>query len=151
MIATEILGAIKKDVTETGVNPINLAGNGLADKIEAGHLAKYIRKLAKHISETPDMVTAQKVVDQLQLECAGYSATNAALLEDKMRLEDEITRMHENTTHLQCEWQKYRLALNRIGHASAYGIKPGFDVEIARRALVIGENVHPVPKEAYGT
>jgi hypothetical protein len=41
--------------------------------------------------------------------------------------------------------QKYRLALNRIAHPKQYNINPGFEREIARRALVIGMTVEPLP------
>lgn len=43
---------------------------------------------------------------------------------------------------------KLRAALNRIAHPETWGVNPGFESEIARRALVIGEAVDELPPGA---
>jgi hypothetical protein len=49
---------------------------------------------------------------------------------------------------LHAECQKYRVALNRVAHPATWGVNPGHHVEIARRALVIGMSVDPLPESA---
>ena len=65
-----------------------------------------------------------------------------------VRLEAELAKAQKDNDHLKQEWQKYRLALNRIAHPKAYRINPGHEAEIARRALVIGMDVDPLPTGA---
>jgi hypothetical protein len=49
---------------------------------------------------------------------------------------------------LHAECQKYRVALNRVAHLETWGVNSGHHVEIARRALVIGMKVDPLPEAA---
>jgi hypothetical protein len=64
-------------------------------------------------------------------------------------LENALEKEQKSNAHLKEEWRKYRLALNRIAHPQEYGIVPGFEREIARRALVIGMVVESLPPQAH--
>ncbi len=73
----------------------------------------------------------------------------SGLLQPRLvRLEAELAKEHADNAKLKQEWQKYRLALNRIAHPETYGIRPGHEVNIALRALVIGMEVDPLPRGA---
>lgn len=60
----------------------------------------------------------------------------------------EIARLRSKVDSLHLECRKYRIALNRVALPGLWGCKPGFHVEIAKRALLIGEEVDPLPEEA---
>ena len=76
------------------------------------------------------------------------SAANEVDVQCLVRLEAELSKAHATISQLQEEWRKYRLALNRIAHPTTYGMNKGHEREIARRALVIGMTVEPLPKGA---
>lgn len=63
-------------------------------------------------------------------------------------LEAEVKRLEGEVDKLNKECQKYRIALNRVARPSTWGIPEGYHAEIARRALVIGEEVDPLPEGA---
>jgi hypothetical protein len=76
-------------------------------------------------------------------------AADSGLLQTRLvRLEAELAKEHADNAKLKQEWQKYRLALNRIAHPETYGIRTGHEVNIALRALVIGMEVDPLPRGA---
>jgi hypothetical protein len=66
------------------------------------------------------------------------TTTEEEYLKKISKLQNEIISMHN-------ECRKYRVALNRIMNPELWRIKPGFGAEIARRALIIGVKVDPLP------
>lgn len=69
--------------------------------------------------------------------------------EQKIRdLKHEITILTNRNLQLNKDCCKYRIALNRIAHAKSWGIREGYHIEIATRALVIGEVVSALPDGA---
>jgi hypothetical protein len=60
-------------------------------------------------------------------------------------LETECVDLRVEVADLHQECKKYRLALNRIAHPKEYGLDDGHHNEIAKRALVIGVYVNPLP------
>jgi hypothetical protein len=60
----------------------------------------------------------------------------------------EIARLQSKIDSLHLECRKYRIALNRVATPALWGCKPGFHAEIARRALLIGVEIEPLPEEA---
>lgn len=60
----------------------------------------------------------------------------------------EIDYLVRKNAKLNDDCRKYRVALNRIAKPETWGINPGFHTEIAKRALVIGVNVDPLPDGA---
>jgi len=63
-------------------------------------------------------------------------------------LRREVAHLMTEKVKLHAECQKYRVALNRVAHPATWGVNPGHHVEIARRALVIGMSVDPLPESA---
>lgn len=63
-------------------------------------------------------------------------------------LRREVAHLMTEKVKLHTECQKYRVALNRVAHPETWGVNPGHHVEIARRALVIGMKVDPLPEAA---
>jgi hypothetical protein len=63
-------------------------------------------------------------------------------------LRREVAHLMTKRVKLHAECQKYRVALNRVAHPETWGVNPGHHVEIARRALVIGMKVDPLPESA---
>ena len=72
-------------------------------------------------------------------------------LEEIERLKAHALRAEAKIKELHLECQKYRVALNRVAYPTSWGVKPGFHVDIAIRALVIGENPDPIPTGAHLT
>jgi hypothetical protein len=63
-------------------------------------------------------------------------------------LHREIAALMTEKVKLHAECQKYRIALNRIAAPETWGINPGHHAEIARRALILGLKVDPLPDAA---
>lgn len=72
----------------------------------------------------------------------------AAFCSDCEELCREVAHLMTEKVKLHAECQKYRVALNRVANPETWGANPGHHVEIARRALVIGIKVDPLPDAA---
>lgn len=60
----------------------------------------------------------------------------------------EADQMQAEIAKLRADCRKYRLALNRVASPKNWGVHAGHHVEIARRALLIGEKCEPLPDGA---
>lgn len=61
------------------------------------------------------------------------------------RLQVVITKLQKRVDGDNKDWLKYRLALLRIAHPKTYQTERYDPREIARRALVIGMDIDPLP------
>lgn len=83
--------------------------------------------------------------DTQNTPASGSNAPTCSACED---LRGEVAHLMTEKVKLHAECQKYRVALNRVASPKTWGVNPGYHVEIASRALVIGMKADPLPEAA---
>jgi hypothetical protein len=94
---------------------------------------------------TPETDTQTRRVC-LNWDNQGNHVREVVFAELARKLENERNEARAKIERLHAECRKYRLALNRIAHPESYGVKRGYEKEIARRTLVIGVPIDPLLK-----